>query len=106
MAKGTPQRLSRRTGKQFLGRWVEDRDALITIDADDGVQRGVDDGVQAVFAQLQLFIAVPQRRSALPKGESLCQQWALVDDGAYEMGQLILHIFNPGDVQVAGNDPA
>jgi hypothetical protein len=57
------QRVVRRAQEQGGGRRVEDGDALVLVQADDGVQRGIDDRLQPPLAEEQLVVALLQRQA-------------------------------------------
>ena len=59
---------------------VEHRDAVVLIDANDGIQRRVDDGLQAPLAGVQLLVALLQRLA-------LGNQGALVNHRAQVLAQ-------------------
>ncbi len=99
------QRVGRGALEQGCGRRVEDGDALVLVHADDGVQRGVDDGLQAALAGVQLGVALLQGRGAVLQCAALGHQRALVHHGAEELPLLRCAIGLGGldarDVQVA-----
>jgi len=94
--------------EQHGGRGVEDGDALALVHADDGVQRRVDHCLQAVFAGMQLRVALLQRLGAALQRLALGQQRALVDHGAEILRERRVAVgvcFDMRDVQVAGDLP-
>ena len=87
-------------------RGVEHGDEAVLVYADDGVERGVDDGFQPLFAGVQLLVALLQCLCALLQRVALGQQGALVDHRAQKLqlhGAVTLVVFNAGDVQVASD---
>ena len=87
-------------------RGVEHGDEAVLVHADDGVERGVDDGFQPLLAGVQLLVALLQCLRALLQRVALGQQGALVDHRAQKLqlhGAVTLVVFNAGDVQVAGD---
>jgi len=67
-AQGGLQRLFGRALEKRGRGGVEDGDALFAVDADDGVERGVDDGREPVLGQAQLLVALLQRPARFPAG--------------------------------------
>ena len=91
------QRIARRAQKQRSRRGVEDGDALAAVQADDGVQRRVDDRLQPAFTGVELLIALLQRLA-------LGQQRALIDHGAQILQRgraALLRYGDSGHMQVA-----
>ena len=50
---------------------------------------------------MQLFVSLLKFGRAQAQGLALGQEGPLVNDGADEVGQFVLRIFNPCDMQVA-----
>jgi hypothetical protein len=83
-SSGLPRASLRAALEQRRRRGVEHGDALVLVHADDGVQRGVDDGLQPLLAGVQLLVALLQR-CALAAALALGQQRALVDHRAQKL---------------------
>ena len=101
-AQAGAEGLLHRAFKQRRSSGVEDRDQLLVVNTQNGIERRVDDGRHAVFAQQQVLIALAQNRRALQQRVALGEQGALVDDGAAEVGQIVTGVLNAGNVQIAG----
>src|SRR3989344_1588486 len=94
--KGAARRVAGTALEQRCRRRVEHGDALVLVHADDGVQRGVDDGLQPLLTGADLFVVLQRL--------ALGQQWALVDHCTQKLrqgGATALRGLNVRDVQVA-----
>src|ERR1035437_417575 len=100
----TTQRLHRRTLEQRRRSWVEDGNAVGLIDANDRIQRRIDDRSQPVLAELKLFVFLLQFGGAGPQRPTLGEQGRLVNNNTNEMRQIYARTIDSGSMQVAGND--
>ncbi|MNU92311.1 hypothetical protein D3C71_822230 [compost metagenome] len=102
--KGAAQRAAGTALEQRCRRRVEHGDALVLVHADDGVQRGVDDGLQPLLTGADLFVALLQGNGAVLQRLALGQQRALIDHCTQKLRQgwtTALRGLNVRDVQVA-----
>ena len=93
------QRICNRAQQQSGGSGVENGDALVTVNANDGIQRRINHRFQPPLTGVQLVVAFLEL-------VALCQQGALVNDGAHELCNrraFTLGDLNAGDVQIGLN---
>jgi len=104
-AQWLPQCMVRRTSEQRGCRRIEDRDEVLRVDTQNGVERGIDYGSQPGSALPQFLVAFPQCLGAGLQGLALGQQRPLINHGADEAVVLRLAIVDAGNVHVTAQDP-